>query len=155
MHGYDLCLGIVSQIFQYVELTDISFIADAKQVGNNVIITGKSSVDTGKSTYIQYYVGKMYPDTLSNCILSDGFHVNKDGSFSLAIPVAKLKGPGKYEIALEQNPRSNKILPPKYWVAFRKVDGKIVFGEISSMGEISNLALTVGMELDQTSFLVK
>jgi hypothetical protein len=34
-------------------------------------------------------------------------------------------------------------------------DGKLVFGEISSMGEIANLALTVEMKLARSEFSVK
>jgi hypothetical protein len=112
-------------------------------------------VDPSKSTYIQYYVGKHYPGTLTNCILSDGFHTAPDGSFELELPVSSLRGPGQYEIALEQNPNGNTILPPEHWIAFRKTKEGIVFGDISAMGEIANLALTVGMELVRGMFLVE
>jgi hypothetical protein len=66
-----------------------------------------------------------------------------------------LKGEGRYEIVLEQNPRSNTILPPEHWAAFRKTKEGIVFGDISAMGEIANLSLTVGMELVQGTFRVE
>ena len=125
------------------------------QVGDHVVIAGSSTVDMSKSTYIQYYVGKLYPGTLSCCLLSDGFHVSDDGSFEMKLPVSSLRGPGNYEIALEQNPRANAILAPEHWIAFRKTEKGIVFGDISSMGEISNLALTVGMELATATFSVK
>ncbi len=130
-------------------------ISSVRQVGDHVFITGVSKVDISNSTYIQYYVGKQYPGTLSCCILSDGFQVSDDGSFEINIPVSSLKGTGNYEIALEQNPRANTILAPEHWVAFKKTDKGIVFGDISSMGEISNLALTVGMELTKVNFFVK
>ncbi len=130
-------------------------ITDILQSKGRVIVRGTSDVDRTNSTYIQYYIGKRYPGTLTNCILADGFHVSKDGSFELEIPVSALKGPGDYEIALEQNPGSNAIVPPEHWMAFRKSEGKIVFGDISSMGEISNLALTVGMELTRGTFSVE
>ena len=130
-------------------------ISSVGQVGDHVVIAGSSKVDMTKSTYIQYYVGKQYPGTLSCCILSDGFQVSDDGSFEMNIPVSSLKGAGNYEIALEQNPRANPILAPEHWIAFRKTEKGIVFGDISSMGEISNLALTVGMELATATFSVK
>lgn len=130
-------------------------ISGVKQMDDQVVVTGISKVDLSKSTYIQYYVGKQYPGTLSCCILSGGFQVSDDGSFEMRIPVASLKGVGKYEIALEQNPRANTILAPEHWIAFRKTDKGIAFGDISSMGEISNLALTVGMELAIADFSIK
>jgi|GEM_PF-4832353 len=130
-------------------------ISSVRQEGDHVVITGSSKVDISKSTYIQYYVGKQYPGTLSCCILSDGFQVSDDGSFEMNIPVASLKGAGNYEIALEQNPRANTILAPEHWIAFRRTENGIAFGDISSMGEISNLALIVGMELAKTKFSVK
>jgi hypothetical protein len=130
-------------------------IAEIRQMDELVIIRGNSDVDTSRSTYIQYYVGKHYPGTLTNCILCDGFHTARDGSFELKLPVSSLKGSGQYEIALEQNPNSDTILPPKHWIAFSKTDGGIVFGDISAMGEIANLALTVGMELAQGTFSVE
>ena len=72
----------------------------------------------------------------------------------MTVPVANLKGPGTYRIVLEQNPLSDKIIPPEKWMAFRKVDGRIIFGEISAMGEIENLALTVGMETAAATIVV-
>ncbi len=130
-------------------------ITDTRQIGDRVIVKGKSKIDRSKSNFIQYYIGKHYPGTLTNCILADSFTVAPNGSFKLSIPVSSLRGPGNYEIALEQNPAGNKILPPSHWIAFRKSGDKIVFGDISSMGEIANLALTVGMELARTTFTVK
>ncbi|WP_320044567.1 hypothetical protein [uncultured Desulfobacter sp.] len=130
-------------------------ISNVKQIGDHVVVTGISKVDLSKSTYIQYYVGKQYPGTLSCCFLSGGFQVSDDGTFEMKIPVSSLKGAGDYEIALEQNPRADTILAPEHWIAFRKTDKGIAFGDISSMGEISNLALTVGMELAQADFSVK
>jgi len=136
------------------EASRISIIS-ADQAGDRVIVKGKSEIDRSKSNYVQYYIGKHYPGTLTNCILADGFTIPPDGSFELAIPVSLLRGPGEYEIALEQNPSGNTILPPRHWIAFMKSGDKIVFGDISSMGEIANLALTVGMELSRTTFWVK
>ena len=130
-------------------------IAGINQVGDQVIVKGNSKIGYSNSNFIQYYIGKRYPDTLTNCILSDGVTVAPDGSFELSIPVSSLRGPGNYEIALEQNPVGNIILPPSHWIAFRKSEKGIVFGDISTMGEIANLALTVGMELSRTTFLVK
>lgn len=130
-------------------------IAQIRQADGQIIIRGISKVDPSRSTYIQYYIGKSYPGTLTNCILSDGFHATRDGSFELKLPVSSLKGSGQYEIALEQNPNSDAILPPEHWMAFRKTEAGIVFGDISAMGEIANLALTVGMELAQGTFSVE
>ena len=130
-------------------------ITDTRQIGDRVIVKGRSEIDGAKSNFIQYYIGKHYPGTLTNCILADGFTVAPNGSFELSIPVSSLRGPGNYEIALEQNPAGNKILPPSHWIAFRKSENGIFFGDISSMGEIANLALTVGMELARTTFSVE
>jgi len=130
-------------------------ITDIRQVDGQIIIRGSSEVDPSRSTYIQYYVGKQFPGTLTNCTLCDGFHVTPDGSFELKLPITSLRGPGQYEIALEQNPKGNTILPPEHWTAFRKTDAGIVFGDISAMGEIANLALTVGMKLVQGEFSVE
>ena len=142
---------VVGEEFPSVPQIEISSV---NHVGGQVIVKGNSKIDRSKSTYIQYYVGKQYPNTLSNCILAHGFHVSADGSFEFKIPVSSLKGSGTYEIALEQNPGTNTILAPKHWVAFRKTEEGIIFGDISSMGEISNLALTVGMELARTTFSI-
>jgi hypothetical protein len=129
-------------------------ISSVLQMGDHVVVSGGSTVDLSKSTYIQYYVGKLYPGTLSCCILSEGFQVSDDGTFEMKLPVSSLKGAGRYEIALEQNPNANAILAPEHWIAFKKTDKGFVFGDISSMGEISNLALTVGMELANATFSV-
>ena len=129
-------------------------ISSVLQMGDHVVVSGLSTVDISKSTYIQYYVGKLYPGTLSCCILSEGFQVSDDGTFEMKLPVSSLKGAGRYEIALEQNPNANAILAPEHWIAFKKTDKGFVFGDISSMGEISNLALTVGMELANATFSV-
>jgi hypothetical protein len=130
-------------------------ITDIRQTDDHVVVSGTSTVDRSKSTYIQYYIGKHYPGTLTNCIVSDGFNVSPDGAFDLKIPISSLRGAGNYEIALEQNPNSDTILPPEHWVAFRKTEAGIVFGDISAMGEIANLALTVGMELVRGTFSVE
>ncbi len=151
--GMEICKAefVVGKDLQPVSRIEIK---SATHVDDQIVIRGISSVDRKKSTYIQYYVGKLYPDTVSNCILADGFHVSDNGTFELIIPVSSLMGKGSYEIALEQNPESNNILAPEHWVAFRKTGEGIRFGDISSMGEISNLALTVGMELTRTTFTV-
>jgi len=145
----EVTVGMEGPDEQKIHITDI------RQMDENIIVRGTSDVDPSKSTYIQYYIGKHYPGTLTNCILSDGFHAAGDGSFELKLPVSALRGPGQYEIALEQNPKGNSILPPEHWIAFRKTEGGIVFGDISAMGEIANLALTVGMELTQGRFAVE
>jgi hypothetical protein len=120
---------------------------------DGVTVSGTTSIDTTKSTYIQYYVGKAYEGTVSECIACGGFNANSDGTFSYTIPVANLKGAGNYELVLEQNPSSNTILGPSHWTAFTKdPSGKVTFGDITSMGEISNLALTVGMQTASSSF---
>ncbi len=125
-----------------------------KVKGDRVVVTGRSAIDPTTSTYIQYYIGKSYQGTLSECILSDGFQVGQDGSFHAEIPVQKLKGAGEYLLVLEQNPKGNKILPPHYWQAFAKTDKGLEFGAITSMGEISNLALTVGMQTASADFSI-
>lgn len=130
-------------------------ITGADRMDDRVIIKGKSGIDSSKSNFIQYYIGKRYPDTLTNCILADCITTARDGSFELTIPVSSLRGPGSYEIALEQNPAGNTILPPSHWIAVRKSKDEIVFGDISAMGEIANLALTVGMELSRATFSVE
>lgn len=132
----------------------ISIISSAFENGN-IVVKGKTSVDTSKSTYIQYYVGKEYANSLSNCVVCSGFNANTDGSFELTIPYDSLKGNGTYTVVLEQNPNSDKILAANYWKAFYKDEsGTVVFGSISSMKEISNLALTVGMKTAETTLIV-
>lgn len=130
-------------------------IIDTKVENDKVIIKGKSTIDPEKSTYIQYYIGKEYENTLSNCIVCDGINTDKEGNFELTLPVEKLKGIGKYKIALEQNPNSDKIITPEHWKAFHKENDEIKFGDISAMGELSNLALTVGMEVVEGEFEIK
>ena len=120
--------------------------------GDMLIVRGHTAIDPKVSTYIQYYVGKEYRETVTTCILSAGFSVGTGGDFLLEIPLSRLKGAGQYSLVLEQNPRANGILPPKHWQAFAKTDKGIEFGDITSMGEISNLALTVGMEIAATEF---
>ncbi len=66
-----------------------------------------------------------------------------------------MKGNGNYKLVLEKNPNSNIILAPSHWSAFTKdADGNVVFGDITSMEEISNLALTVGMQTAEADFTV-
>ena len=100
-------------------------------------------------------MGKEFPGTLSNCILCVGIETDKQGNFTLVLPVAKLKGAGRYSIVLEQNPRANSIIAPNHWMAFYKEDGAVHFGDISAMQEISNLALTVGMAIVDTEVEVR
>ncbi len=122
----------------------------------NLIVRGTTSIDPSVSTYIQYYVGKEYANTLSNCLLCSGINADASGNFELVIPYASLKGDGVYTVVLEQNPRSNTILAPEHWKAFYKNEaGDVLFGDISSMKEISNLALTVGMKAAETTITVK
>lgn len=125
-------------------------ITSTKVSDGNVYITGTTKINPEKSTYIQYYVGKKYQNTLTTCILCNGFNADKEGHFQLTLPVKSLKGPGSYQIVLEQNPVSNAILPANHWQAFKKDEKGVQFGDITSMGEISNLALTVGMKIAET-----
>jgi|WetSurMetagenome_2_1015567.scaffolds.fasta_scaffold116424_1 hypothetical protein len=123
-------------------------VTSAKVANGNLEVTGTTTIDPGLSIYIQYYIGKEYPGTTSNCIYAAGINGDSSGHFSLELPVTKLKGSGTYKIAFEQNPRSNSILAPEHFMAFYKdSDGVIHFGDVSSMGELSNLAMTVGMEI--------
>jgi hypothetical protein len=131
-------------------------VTSSKVVDDNIVIQGKTTIDPSVSTYIQYYVGKEFPGTTTNCILCAGFNADDNGNFELVLPTSKLRGSGKYDIVFEQNPNSNSILPPEHWMAFYKdTAGVVHFGDISSMGEIANLALTVGMEIVETKVNVK
>jgi hypothetical protein len=130
-------------------------INDVQVIDGNIVVNGTTNIDPGKSTYIQYYVGKEIPNTNSNCIYAAGFNADSSGNFQLVLPVSKLKGNGVYKIALEQNPKSNTILPPEHFMAFYKdADGVVHFGDISSMGELSNLAITVGMHISECEVTV-
>lgn len=130
-------------------------IEETRQENGQVIISGKSAIPAEASSYIQYYIGKEFDGTVSNCVLSAGFNTDAAGQFTLSVPVEKLKGPGTYTIVLEQNPKSNKIIGPKHWMAFYREDGKLAFGDISAMKELSNLALTVGMEIAETVLTIQ
>ena len=127
-------------------------VTSAKVVNNNIVIEGTTTLDPAKSTYIQYYVGKEYAGTTTNCIYCAGINADANKNFKLELSVPdKLRGSGKYDIVFEQNPSSNTILPPEHWMAFyRDSAGTVHFGDISSMGEISNLAMTVGMQIVET-----
>ena len=130
-------------------------ITSASVVCNNVVIEGETDIDSAVSTYIQYYVGKKYEGTTTNCIYCAGINADVDGTFSLELSLTKLKGSGVYEIVFEQNPNSDSIIGPEHWMAFYKDnEGDLQFGDISSMGELSNLALTVGMEIVETQVTV-
>jgi hypothetical protein len=129
-------------------------ITSAQVTGDNLVVKGTTAIDTAKSTYIQYYIGKDFSGTVPVCFACAGFNANKDGTFELSVPTANLKGYGDYEIVLEQNPASDTIIAPSHWQAFTKDDkGNVTtFGDITSMDEISNLALTVGMQTAGATF---
>jgi hypothetical protein len=130
-------------------------ITSSKVEKNTLIVEGKTTIDPAISNYIQYYIGKEYPGTTTSCIYCDGLYTDDQGNFKLELPIAYLKGNGTYKIIFEQNPNSNKILPPEHFIAFWKdEEGTVHFGDISSMGELSNLALTVGMKIAETEVTI-
>ena len=69
----------------------------------SILIKGRTTIPYHTSSYIQYYAGKIYEDTITCCILSDGFTVSDNGDFSLEIPLDKLRGQGRYEIEQAQH----------------------------------------------------
>jgi len=130
-------------------------ITTAEALNGGIKLQGTTTIDTKKSNSIRYYLGKEFPRTLSSCIGCDNFDVNPDGSFEAFIPAVKLLGAGTYTVVLEQNPNSNVILACPHWTAVSFGENGVQFGDISSMGEISNLAVTVGMKAAQVTVEVK
>ena len=125
-------------------------------VGDNIVVKGETTIDPSKSTYIQYYIGKEYPDTICTCIYCDGLNADMDGHFKLELPKANFRGSGTYRILLEQNPKSNAILGPEHFKAFWKDEGGVVhFGDVSAMGQLTNLAAAVGMEIVETKVTIR